>query len=317
MLVELWDAVDAKRGTPRSVRILSNEALSHREAFVAAANLQRDLIHPNRVQVVDVIEVEGRPAVVTEQVVGPSLATWRRIRTRSPEEVLEAFRDVVRGVGAAHQVGLLHLGLTTSQIWMSNRRGSFIPKVELAFGPIELAGLHMGNGRAPEHAQGQPPDARADMFLLGCIVYEMLTGQPPFDHSLNKRPGQAVASSHRPVAEMRPGLPEPIVQIVESLLVSDPAKRMGSTNELLAAIVAASEPQQDTQPSPPPPVQSHERDLPSYARMKTPKPKPEPEPQTEPAAPPDRVQRPQLSLVTVVSMVMAAVSTGLLIWKSF
>jgi hypothetical protein len=88
----------------------------------------------------------------------------------------------------------------------------------------------------------------------------------------------------------------------------------------LAAIVAASETAQDTpQPSPPPPLQSHERDLPSYARMKPPpaaRPASPPESATEPTSPPERTQRPQMSLVTVLSMLAALVSTGMLIWKS-
>lgn len=321
LLVELWDAVDIKRGTPRSLRILSQEAMSHREAFVAAGQLQRDVIHPNRILVVDVIEVDGRPAIVTEQISGPTLATWRRIRTRSPEEILEVFREIVRGVGAGHQAGLLHLGLTTSQIWMSNRRGVFVPKVELAFGPIELAGLHLGNGRAPEHAQGRPVDARADLFLLGTVLYELLTGQPLFDYSPGKRAAAAVAGGHRPVQELRPDVPSVLVDLVEALLVADPLKRVASTNDLLTAIMEI--------PVEEPSVEMED----PLARISAPKLTPQ---QVEaflkgsksdvpklpdklaPVAPPSAAPpgRAWTGPVAVASLVAVALSAGMLLWAS-
>src|SRR5690348_6306452 len=82
-LVESWRATELRRGVPRGLRILSESAAHCSDAFVSAALAQRVLIHPNRLQVLELIDIDGRPAIVTEHVTGPSLSTWLRVHRRS------------------------------------------------------------------------------------------------------------------------------------------------------------------------------------------------------------------------------------------
>ncbi|MEZ4238929.1 MAG: hypothetical protein R3F59_22815 [Myxococcota bacterium] len=92
------------------------EASRWESAFRAAVIAQRGVIHPNRLQVIDLVEVDGRPAAVVEHVAGPSLATWLRVRQRPVDEIVPVFEDVVRGVGAAHEVGVHHLALDAAGV---------------------------------------------------------------------------------------------------------------------------------------------------------------------------------------------------------
>lgn len=248
-VAQLWRATDIRRGSIRGVQVLAPEAMGHKAGFLAAAEILRDLTHANRVGVRDVIDVDGVPALVTEHVSGPSLATWMRIRSRTTEDILSVFQDIVAGVSAVHGFDLLHLHLEPSRIWMHTRKGSFVPKVDLAFGPMATSGLRLGRIQAPEQALGQPVDARADLFLLGTVLYELLAGSAPYSESHAKLHPLIAAASCRPLGDVRGDLPRAVTDLVDRLLSPLADDRPSSAAELMRLLDGAIEPSSASEPA--------------------------------------------------------------------
>lgn len=154
--------------------------------------IQKLLQHPNLVPVHELLKVDGLPALVMEYVEGPSLAEW--LADRGPLELSEAvglFRDILAGVRAAHAAGLVHRDLKPANILLAtDAQGRVVPKVT-DFGLAKLIGLRgptmIGTAMGtPEYAapeQGRDAssvDVRADLYALGCILYELLAGNGPF-----------------------------------------------------------------------------------------------------------------------------------------
>ena len=224
-----WRVTELRRGVPLGMRILAPEALPWAEAFRTAVTAQRALIHPNRLQVLDLIELDGAPAAITEHVAGPSLATWLRVRRRGLGEVIPVFEEVMRGVAAGHHQGLYQLAIDAGQIWMQSRRGMFVPKVDVSVGAVIAAAAADGRtlhaGRLPAPA---PLDARADLYLLGTLLYEMVTRRLPFD-------AHALASGPPRPPRLAEGPPE-LAELVERLLARKPTARPASVDAVLALL---------------------------------------------------------------------------------
>lgn len=158
--------------------------------------------------------------------------------------------QVCRGLQVAHEAGVVHRDLKPSNLFLTKRGdGTDLVKI-LDFGIAKLdfpgassgtaTGLALGSAHymSPEQARGEKAvDCRTDVYALGVILYEMLTGAPPHDGDtylrivnsiLNKRP--------RPIAELRSGLPEGLAIVVDTAMHFDPKDRYASVADLEAAL---------------------------------------------------------------------------------
>jgi eukaryotic-like serine/threonine-protein kinase len=235
----------------------------HREAEVTSR-----LGHPNIVEVLDFHSMEdGTPYLVMEYLRGESLS--RRIR-RGPiplQEVLLITRQIGSALHTAHQAGVVHRDLKPGNVFLvpTESGGVVGEQVKLLdFGISKLVtaptlqvqqDVLIGTPRymAPEQAMGRNSevDARSDQFALGCIVYQMLAGRPPFtSESVAELIFRIVNDPAEPLASLRPDVPAPVAAAVDRALAKKQHERFPDVASFIAELTGT--PMQ-TLPKPPQP----------------------------------------------------------------
>ena len=236
--------------------------LSFVKRFGQEAALTRKLQHPNAVRVEDIDQADdGRPFMVMEFIEGESLKDV--IQRQAPLPVPRACRiakQVAAALDAAHRLGMIHRDIKPGNILLTRPAtgaGEELAKV-LDFGIAKMREAHLAAGAAtltrtgtsigtpaymsPEQAMGKTGeglDGRADLYSLGVVMYEMLTGDLPIkgESEVQMLIGQ-INAAPQPIRTLRPELPEGIDAIVMRCLEKDPARRPASGAALIALIDA-------------------------------------------------------------------------------
>jgi hypothetical protein len=217
-----------------------------REARAAAA-LQHDHIVP----IYHVGEQDGVPFMVLPLLAGESLED--RLRRESPQpaaEVARIGREAAEGLAAAHAAGLVHRDVKPGNLWLEVPTGrvkilDFGLAREVAAdgdGALTRAGAVLGTPAymSPEQADGQPLDGRSDLFSLGCVLYHIATGKPPFQGKTLTAMLRAVAERHPPPPrDVRPELSAALSDLIERLLEKDPNRRPASAREVADTLAAS------------------------------------------------------------------------------
>jgi hypothetical protein len=196
----------------------------------AEARLVGELRHPNLVGMHGLAEIEGEQVLLMDLVAGPPLATLIAREAPLPaERAAELARGIAAGLAAAHRAGLVHRDLKPANVLLGADGAPRIVDFGLARATA-LTGVAAGDlvvvgtpaYMAPEAVDPMAIDARSDLYALGCIVFEMLTGRPPFDGATTV----AVLEQHRgaPRPEL-PGVPDDLARLVRWLLAPSPADR--------------------------------------------------------------------------------------------
>ncbi|CAN5752011.1 hypothetical protein BH20ACT12_BH20ACT12_02010 [soil metagenome] len=217
-----------------------------REALSAAS-----LSHPNIVQVYNRGEAEdGTSYIVMEYVSGGTLS--EQIEESGPFEAGKAAAvaaQIAEALGAAHERGVIHRDIKPQNVLMGSSGDLKVTDFGIARATVSNSASSAVFGTAgyisPEQAMGEPVGPASDLYSLGVVLYEMLTGELPYtaDNSI------AVCMKHvteplRPPRELNPAIPEEMNALVVKLLAKDPAERYGSAGELLADL----EPQREDLP---------------------------------------------------------------------
>jgi eukaryotic-like serine/threonine-protein kinase len=213
-----------------------------REARAAAA-----LDNPTVVTVYDTGVDAGSHYIVMEYIAGRSLE--QLLRGGVPLDVAEATRiaaDVAGALAAAHRAGILHRDIKPANVMVTDagavkvldfgiaRRldGTAITQVASVVGTAAYM--------APERALGEPGDARADIYSLGCVLYAMLTGRPPFAGELSAAVlHQQINARPRPPSQLRPGLSAGLDGLVLAMLAKAPEQRPASADEVRDELLGA------------------------------------------------------------------------------
>jgi len=242
-MADVYHGTDQVLGRQVAVKVLGRHfardqsfvARFRREAQAAAA-----LNHPNLVSVFDTGSDDGTHYIVMEYVAGTTLANVIRDEGRLPPDRAAAIAlAVARALAFAHRAGLVHRDVKPGNIMLT---GDGTVKV-MDFGIARTtngesltqtaAVLGTATYFSPEQAQGKSVDARSDIYALGCVLFEMLTGHPPFS---GENP-VAVAYQHvredppRPSGQA-PGVPPALEAIVMRCLAKDPDDRYQSAEDL-------------------------------------------------------------------------------------
>ncbi|MGA8491131.1 MAG: tetratricopeptide repeat protein [Terriglobales bacterium] len=204
--------------------------------------LAHQVTHRNVIRIYDLSEADGMKFITMEYVEGENLLTLLHEKKKfAPEEAVEIMQQVCRALDAAHTVGVIHRDLKPQNI-MRDKTGRILV---MDFGlarTLEGEGMTQSGAlvgtmeyMSPEQALGKPLDQRSDIFALGLIFYEMLTGQMPFKAdstlaSLIKRTQEQVA----PVSDHDATIPRSVTSIVHKCLERDLELRYKTAAELLA-----------------------------------------------------------------------------------
>ncbi|MGE0360985.1 MAG: protein kinase [Vicinamibacterales bacterium] len=173
--------------------------------------------------------------------------TLKKAIQRGPmpiEDVVAIGAQIARGLAAAHEAGIVHRDIKPANVMITARGEAKIVDFGIAklSGRVDLTGTGLSLGTvaymAPEQFQGQV-DARTDLWALGVVLYEMLTGQLPFQGDSATALMNAVLNQTPPsVKALRAEVPESIAAVVDRALQKDPSRRYGSAGEMAAAIEA-------------------------------------------------------------------------------
>ncbi len=219
--------------------------------FVREGRAVSRIAHPNVVEVLDVGEQDGVPYLVMSLVEGEDLrAHLNRRGFLSVAEVADCLLPVIDAVAAAHEAGIIHRDLKPSNIrLMRGPRGMLVPKV-LDFGiskvvdedSTELTETDVAIGTtsymAPEQLRSSKHvDVRCDVYSLGVLLYECLTGSRPFRGASTYSLMTAVLTAHvaRP-SEVRPSIPPALDDVVLRAMRRDPEERYASMRDLARAL---------------------------------------------------------------------------------
>ncbi|QUX21018.1 MULTISPECIES: serine/threonine-protein kinase [Nocardiopsis] len=251
---EVWRGVDELLDRPVAVKLVraerggSDEAAARfrREARVTA----RLAGHPNIVILHDFgRESDGSVYTVMELVAGRPLADVLRESSPLPvERAADLMSQAASGLGAAHAAGIVHRDVKPGNLMViGERTGLYGGTLKvLDFGIAGLTASEQSRrltqtGRvlgtplymAPEQVRGERVGQAGDLYSLGAILYQMLTGEPPFpgDDPLTVLRGH-LRKTPRPVASLRPGLPGPLAELVDALLAKRAEERPASAEEV-------------------------------------------------------------------------------------
>lgn len=224
---------------------------AQRERFLRESRAAAQLRHPHIVSILDYdVDEQGHPYLVMEYLNGPSLMQRLAVDRRLP---IDEVARIVPGLGgalhAAHTAGVVH-----RDIKPANVVGHEYASGELVYKVVDFGLAHMraaaGDLRltrareflgtvlyaSPEQLRGEPTDARSDLYSFGAMVYELLTGQPPFEHD----DPLVVATRHltrdpRPLHEVLPDVPPAMAAAVQRALAKDPADRFATLDAFVRA----------------------------------------------------------------------------------
>ncbi|MEM7582275.1 MAG: protein kinase [Acidobacteriota bacterium] len=227
-----------------------------RARFRQEARAAARLSHPSIVQVFELFETDGDDCLVMEYIEGRGLAEIIADGTPELEDTLRWTHDIADGLAEAHVSGLVHRDLKPENIRIATSGRAYAGRAYaghacagrakiLDFGlarllwsdgldrdSLEAAATRSGvligtvHAMSPEQASGRPVDHRSDLFALGGLLYAMLTGHLPFrgDNVLDTL-RRVNSEQPAPLAELRPGLPLELIELVESLLAKAPEDR--------------------------------------------------------------------------------------------
>ncbi|MBZ4416634.1 serine/threonine-protein kinase [Myxococcus sp. RHSTA-1-4] len=237
----LYRAKDLHTGAPAALKVLhpqpATASTSLRRFRREAATLQR-LSHPHIVAVLGHGELpDGRPFISMEWLEGRDLAA--ELAARGPftaDEALEVIEQVGAALRAAHGAGVVHRDLKAQNVVRLSRAGESLQVKLVDFGvakglkpdapgasTLTHTGMALGTplSMAPEQIRGEPPDARTDLYALGVLLFQLVTGQPPFQGATRHE----VEEQHLHAPPPRPGERAPVPAALDAVVLRCLGKR--------------------------------------------------------------------------------------------
>jgi serine/threonine protein kinase len=236
---------------PVAVKVLPQARSRDRQRigrFLQEATMTASLDHPNVIRVYDVGVTEDRAYLVTELLQGETLRARIDRGAIALGEVIRIGLDLASGLAAAHAAGLVHRDLKPENIFLTHAGATKILDFGIAklaqddtvrAGTSTLPGVVLGTAGylAPEQVRGEPVDARADLFALGAVLFEMLTGVRAFERT------HIVDTLHAVLHDELPGslgdrrdVPPTLSAAITRLLQKSPGARFQSIGEVVALL---------------------------------------------------------------------------------
>jgi Tol biopolymer transport system component len=257
---EVYRARDTRLGRDVAVKVLPAEANQDPDRlrrFEQEARLAGSLNHPNVLTLFDVGSHEGAPYLVTELLEGRTLREVLVGGPLSPQKAVEYGQQIAGGLATAHERGVIHRDLKPANVFVTKSGRVKILDFGLAKlthaeprgegtskAPTETAeGLAVGTAgyMSPEQVRGHAVDARSDIFALGAVVYEMLSGRRAFEGETPADALSAILHADPPeIATATGPLASGLERIVRRCLEKDPEERFQSARDMAFALEALS-----------------------------------------------------------------------------
>lgn len=252
-MAEVWEGYDERLSRPVAVKILKAHLAadtSFLERFRREAITAARLAHPNVVATFDTgVDHRTNPPrpdvayIVMELVRGETLRQLLRRQGPLPAPLAVAIAtQITDALAHAHRAGLVHRDIKPANVLVAEDGWDDTPQVKVTdFGIAKVTegmgldltrtGMVLGTPKylSPEQIQGEEPDARADLYALGVVLFEMLAGKPPFAESTEMATALAHLNNPPPdLHELRPDLPPSLIEVVQALLAKNPVDRVPS-----------------------------------------------------------------------------------------
>jgi tetratricopeptide (TPR) repeat protein len=245
----VYRAHDEELGQDVAVKVLRAELGADPEwvaRFRRELVLAREVTHKNVVRIHDIGESDGLRFLTMRLVEGRSLLDVLTNEGALPvERAVRIFRQVAEALQQAHEAGIVHRDLKPANILLSPDDTAFLTDFGVARSldrdGFTRTGMVPGtlDYLSPEQVAGDPADARSDIYALGIVLYEMLTGELPFAHGSRAEVlAQRIAGRPRDIADAPVAVPAPVRSIVRRCLERSPARRHQTVRELLADLDA-------------------------------------------------------------------------------
>ena len=252
-MAEVYEGRDTRLGRSVAVKILREQYagdVARRRQLSAEARAAARLSHANVATVYDVGDDEGRPCIVMELVNGGTLAARLQDPPMGQEEAVGLITQVLAALDAAHRAGIVHRDIKPANILLTEDGNVKVTDFGIAKA-LEPASAHvdltatgdvMGTPRylAPERAAGDQATVASDLWAVGVVLYEALTGRPPFE--ADTAVGLAIAAERgdrvRPEV-YRPDLSPALGAVVARALAPRPLDRFTSASEMAAVLSRA------------------------------------------------------------------------------
>jgi serine/threonine protein kinase len=241
----VYRAVQQPLGREVALKALSSELFQDDgfvKRFETEAKTLAKLDHPNILPIYDFEVIDGNAFLTMPLIRG---GTLRDILNRGPLDALTAWRylrEIGDGLQHAHDAGIVHRDLKPTNVLIHTDGRAMLADFGLARGagqPTHLTTIGLAIGTpgymAPEQVMGHDVDKRADIYAMGVLTFEMLTGRLPFIGSNRMEVAYATVNTPIPSAvKINPNLPDELDQLLQKVLAKDPGQRPQTVRELLA-----------------------------------------------------------------------------------
>ena len=249
---DVYRALDTHLERPVALKLLTEQLtddVGFRERLVRESRLAASLDHPNVVPIYEAGEADGRLFIAMRYVDGTDLkALLRREGALEPQHALAIVSQVADGLDAAHAKGLVHRDVKPSNVLLDlqgGREHAYLADFGLTQsvsdrGPTDGQLMGTVDYVAPEQIRGDEIDGRADVYALGCLLFEALTGTLPFEGGSDVAVIYAHLQEARPSASgRRPALPQALDDVLARAMATDREDRPTTCGELVGEARAA------------------------------------------------------------------------------
>ncbi|BBY44713.1 serine/threonine-protein kinase [Mycolicibacterium celeriflavum] len=248
-MAEVHDGWDTRLQRPVAIKLLYqafNADANMRRRFEDEARAAAGLNHPNIVAVHDCGEHDGTPFIVMERLPGRTLHDDIAMGPMPPERVRAMLHDVLGALGCAHAAGIVHRDIKPGNVLIAPNSGAM--KVA-DFGIAKTAGAALtATGQlvgtmaymSPERVAGAPASAADDLYAVGVMGYEALTGQRPFPQENPAALLHAILDTPPPpISAIRPDIDPVLAATIDRAMGRDVSQRFGSAEHMRAALTGA------------------------------------------------------------------------------
>ena len=259
---EVYRGVHAKLGRVAAIKVLNQSARREQgfiDRFFNEARIQESLHHPNIAAVYDFTEVQGQPCIIMEYVDGDTLCD--RVRPYGPlptAEALRIFSSLVDAIAYVHAHGVIHRDIKSNNVKIGTQGQVKLLDFGIAKGGASPALTQTGSVigtieyLSPEQLSTGQADQRSDIWALGVLLYEMMSGRVPFQATtIGALCAQISSAEYPPLRQLNPAAPASVEAVVSRCLKKNAADRYHDAVALLADVRRAADSLNGPRPEPP------------------------------------------------------------------